>query len=403
MVDVCEIRPGVKDAEDDVIVEIAVIDVRRIVGEKGHGRFAPSLRQRNSLAGRGLKRWRRRRLAGTGFRWTDRACRECRRCGRFDVRLVGSRSGRIGRIVDHHGRVAHRPRRQEELLEFAFDTGRLGRTRRSGIWSDVHPVGQNLAADAARTVVDGEIVLPGAERVGISSVRLCDVVVDEGLHGVDNLVIDDRKFAEGLPPVGRRGNRIELRSVCREVPLVRSRDERGQVRVIRRERSRLHDALTVDHSRRLRNHLQDRPAGLRRVRSRGRRVVGRIPLRVSNHRLLQRGRGGSRRRKPHVGGRHLAAIELRAGRFHIYSAEKTGSQLAAALGATAGHRRGGVGEERPDLRRVERVGEAISGLAIWCGRNKTGLVQARKRAVVLDASNDLHTAGVKRNVRRRRL
>ena len=179
MVHVRDVRPGMEDPELHMVADVAVVDVRRIVGEERLGRD-----------------------------------------------LVGRRIGLVRRDVHHHRGIAGRPGAQEELLELA----RIALRRRP----HAQAVRPHLRTDPSRAVVDGEHVAsrrerrkhaaePGHERVK----RLRDDEV---------VVIVNRELSIRLPPVGIRGIGIERRAATRERSGVGSRDDGGQSRC-RRSRS----------------------------------------------------------------------------------------------------------------------------------------------------------------------
>ena len=132
------LRAGVEVAELHAVVQVAVVDVRRIVRVQGLGR----------------------------------------------------RSGLVRRVVDDHRRVADRPRAQEELLVLALDA-LPHRT-------DAEPVGDDLGADAAGAVVDREPVPHAVEGVREDGVLVLVEPLRERLDGLDLVVEDDRELAERL-------------------------------------------------------------------------------------------------------------------------------------------------------------------------------------------------------------
>ena len=198
----------VQHPELDVVAQVAVIDVRRIVRIERLGGLGP----------------------GVGVQGCRRAVAWCRR--RSSVADVGiarrGRARRVGRHVHHHGRVADRPGAEEELLVLAL--------RAVPHRADAEAVGEHLGADAADAVVDGEGV--AARCAGCT--RACRVVeLGERLHGADLVVVDDGELAERLLAVRvgvgvrREGRAREAAAVLALAPAmiaVRSRvDDLGAV------------------------------------------------------------------------------------------------------------------------------------------------------------------------------
>jgi hypothetical protein len=107
-------RPGMNNAHLDVVVDVAVVHVRRVFGKEHLGRLRT-----------------------------------------FDQ--VAVLVGRVGGNVNDLRRVADGPRRQEEVFVFTFSTVRH--------WADAETIRENFRADAARSVVDSEAVSDTLERV----------------------------------------------------------------------------------------------------------------------------------------------------------------------------------------------------------------------------------------------
>ena len=302
MMDVREFASGVQDAKDDVVVEIAVIDVRWVVGKVRCRGLAALQRRRN----------RRGAIGGVAIQCALR--QRFRLRIRRTVRRIRSRIRRIGRHIDDHGRIADCPRGKEELFEFALHAVRLTRSRRAGRRAEIQTIGQDLRADAAGPIVDRELVLARPEsqvplihrrRVGIVVVRKC-------LHRFEHFVIVDRKFAEGLGAIRLGGDRVEFRlSVVDEVSLVRPRNDCGKVGVIGHRLCTCVDGA-IRTARRLRDHRQDRLAGEVRI-------GGGITRQV-----VDQWRSTLTARLRHLGEivvRDLTAVNLRAGRLHGHRSE----------------------------------------------------------------------------------
>jgi hypothetical protein len=134
-----------------------------------------------------------------------------------------SAARRVGGVVDAHGRIADGPGAEEELLEAAVGAA----VHRP----EAEAVRQDLRADAAGAVVDGEGVAGGLQRLGQTGPA---VVEDrEGLLRVRELVVLDGELAERLVASRhvRHGARVRIVAGMREAVAVRLRpgDDRGEV------------------------------------------------------------------------------------------------------------------------------------------------------------------------------
>ena len=185
MMHVSHIPATVKNSELDVIVDVAVIDVRRIVGEE-----------------------RRRRLRRGVHRVRERAARSLASARRaVERRRCGTRRLKIGvrRSVNQHCRIADRPRAQEELFKPAIDA--------IAHRADADAVGVHLCPNAAGAVVDGERILTRFERrahVAIGEDRK-SLRGDRG----QSAMINNRNFPIRLLPVRRGRVLTEERINCR--------------------------------------------------------------------------------------------------------------------------------------------------------------------------------------------
>src|SRR2546423_8786294 len=122
MVDMRRTGSRMEDAELHVVAHVAMIDIRRIVGEKRLGRFFGWRRERGEVVALGLDLLWRARFSGREL-LLDRAFGHLsansalvRRGSYQGVRSIFILRS-IGREIHNHGRIAHRPRAQEKFLE----------------------------------------------------------------------------------------------------------------------------------------------------------------------------------------------------------------------------------------------------------------------------------------------
>ncbi len=157
------LAPRMQNAEHNVIADVAMVDVRRIVGVKRFGRRHVSLR-----------------------------------------RLAVRPQPIVGGEIDHHRRIGDSPRAQEELFELACGA-LLHRP-------DADSVCPYLRANGRHAIVDREEIarsLQGKPDAAVGIGRIRDLAVRgqwtelrEGLCGQRVIVIMDCKFAEWLKAIG---------------------------------------------------------------------------------------------------------------------------------------------------------------------------------------------------------
>ncbi len=251
---------------------------------------------------------------------------------------------RVGGNVDDHRRIAQRPRGEEELFELAL---RAPRRR-----PDLETVGEDLCADAAGPVVDGESVPDRVE--GPRHGRIVEEL--ERLNRGDLVVINDGELAERLVAVGVHRSRIV--GAGREAARIGTGDHGGQIAV--------HDRIAL-------RHPQDGQSGAR--------VPGRVDRLVVDDRvpIRRRTRGGELQ----IGVRDLAAVPLRPGRLEDDGAEEPRGQRASiSLAAGVGRR---AVQHVPALAlRIERVlGRAPRG-------DQAARIRSDVRSIGSDAGHQLH-------------
>src|SRR5205085_7921350 len=103
----------------------------------------------------------------------------------------------VGRHVYHLRRVADCPRADEELFISTINTVRHR--------ADADTVGVDFGADAARAVVDGEIIPPGYDCLKQGVTRIIERLESLSRRR-EHLVVDDRDLSVRLFPVG--GGRV---------------------------------------------------------------------------------------------------------------------------------------------------------------------------------------------------
>ena len=126
----------VKNPELDMIVDVAVIDVRRVVGEERLGRLCQCR----------VASCRRKRVARIS---------DLRKVAlsKAAVGVQGACRSGVSRSVHQHRRIADRPGAQKKLFKLAIDA--------IAHWTHADPVGINFCADSARAIVDGESISAG--------------------------------------------------------------------------------------------------------------------------------------------------------------------------------------------------------------------------------------------------
>ncbi len=161
--DVLLLRAHVDVSELGEVARVAVVDVRRVVLEKGRGGLGADQGHERGILGR-------------------------HRCGRYVF------EPEVGRHVHPHPGVSHREGGQEELLVGAAETIVHG--------THAQPVGDDLGADAAGGVVDHEGVAHAVERV--AEHRVAEKAL-EGLRRARLVVPHLCPVTEGFQPVRHRG------------------------------------------------------------------------------------------------------------------------------------------------------------------------------------------------------
>src|SRR5215813_2370525 len=138
VMDVRHVSSALKYPELDVIIYVAVIHVRWVVGEE----------RRRSLH---LRSHRVRKTVARPLTPAGRLVEGCSRVARRLKWRVRRKLLRVGRLVYKHRRIPNRPRAQEELFKLAV------RTSAHRTYADA--VGVNLSANTAGAVVDRERIL----------------------------------------------------------------------------------------------------------------------------------------------------------------------------------------------------------------------------------------------------